>query len=364
MKPSSRQVLLFADRLPPLIGGVETHAGYFIEHFKNHASFPLSGIVTKDEHGKDVLYGQLSLGIDLAGLPKKFHPSFLFFNSGRWIEELESLRRLFPQSVFLYRTGGNEILKASLSKATIPVHQHRQQFWADRLNNTIDCLITNSAFTEKRLKELGINCPFLRCVGGVFSEALHSDTESVEGVPILFSAARFVPYKNHALLLDVISNLKRRGHRLRLRLAGDGPLFQAMQDKSAQLGLSDVVEFLGALDNHSVCREISKASIYIQLSSDYLTQVPGGSYMHSEGMGRSILEAITAGTYVIAGMSGALSEIVTSERGTLFRLDDFDQLVGAMDRLLANPPKKGKPTSIYDWSKLFQKYEEFMGCCR
>ncbi|MCE5317186.1 MAG: glycosyltransferase, partial [Parachlamydia sp.] len=273
MKDTPHQILLFADRLPPLVGGVEMHAGYFIEHFQSHERFPLVAVVTKNREGHDCLQGKENFKLDLAILPELFQPRFLFFNSGRWIEELPLLHDLFPQSVFLYRTGGNEIIKAPL--AIIPDHKERQKFWAAVLNQTIDCLITNSAYTEKRLEKLGIACPFLRCVGGVNAEAL-KPSESSPDIPTLFSAARFVPYKNHALLLDVIGELKRRRRRFRMRLAGDGPLFNQMHEEAVRQDLLSVVDFLGPLDNRSVCQEIAKASLYVQFSSDYLTQVPGG----------------------------------------------------------------------------------------
>ena len=83
----SDNILFFADRLPPLIGGMEMHARYFIEYFTHHQRFPLVGVITKDCEGNDSL---LSSGpIDIHDLPKHFDPSVIFFNSGRWIEELE-----------------------------------------------------------------------------------------------------------------------------------------------------------------------------------------------------------------------------------------------------------------------------------
>ena len=70
------------------------------------------------------------------------------------------IRNLFPKAYFLYRTGGNEILKAPLIHHEIPDHSLRQSYWAEMINRSIDLLITNSAYTEKRLCEIGIACPF------------------------------------------------------------------------------------------------------------------------------------------------------------------------------------------------------------
>ena len=76
--------VLFADRLPPLVGGMEMHAGQFIEHFAGHPRFPLVGVVTRDDHTRNCLLveGQREV-IDLVGLPERFDPGVVFFNSGR-----------------------------------------------------------------------------------------------------------------------------------------------------------------------------------------------------------------------------------------------------------------------------------------
>ena len=66
-------ILFFADRLPPLIGGMEMHAKYFIEYFINHSKFPILSIITKNLKGQDciILDGKLKL-INLNKLEIKF----------------------------------------------------------------------------------------------------------------------------------------------------------------------------------------------------------------------------------------------------------------------------------------------------
>jgi len=357
-----QNILFFADRLPPLPGGMEVHAGYFIEYFTNHPRFTLAGVITKNGKGEDCLVkGTDKFLINLKELPESFAPTFVFFNSGRWIEELRQIRNLFPSPTFLYRTGGNEIIKAPLPHNQIPDHSSRQTYWASTLNETIDLMITNSAFTEARLRALDLTCPFVRVVGGVNTAALKTKDTPHNTQPIrIFCAARFVPYKNHGLLISLIQNLTLRGHNIKLRLAGDGPLFTQIQQQVQQYELRPNVEFLGVLDNKQTCQEITQADIYMQLSRDYVTEVEGGSYIHSEGMGRSILEALTAGTFVIAGNSGAFSEIVTKERGLLVDLDNINQITDKIEGIIKNPPPRQPFMNDYCWANIFKRYERIL----
>ncbi|HLM67216.1 MAG TPA: glycosyltransferase [Longimicrobium sp.] len=350
-------ILLFADRLPPLVGGMEMHAGYFIRHFQDHWQFPLMAVISKDHGGTDCLVSAPGREpVDPEQLAARYEPAILFFNSGRWIEDLRTLRSLFPHAEFTYRTGGNEILKAPLERAPIESHADRRRFWVDALNDTIDTLVTNSAFTEGRLRDAGVRCPFLRCVGGVNFSAVSRPRPMRRGPPVLLCAARFVPYKHHALLIQVAAALKARGHAFQLRLAGDGPLLEETRALVRGHGLDPMVRFLGALPHEATCAEIAAADVYVQLSGDVPTPVPGGSYVHAEGMGRSILEALSAGTYVIAGRSGALHEIVQPGRGELIDIGQPEQVVEALSRVLADPSERRAPTDAYDWSHLFARY--------
>ncbi|WP_253306516.1 glycosyltransferase family 4 protein [unidentified bacterial endosymbiont] len=351
-------ILLFADRLPPLIGGMEMHAAAFIDYFTDHQHFPLSAVITKNDNEQDcIVLKENKYPIDIKNLPEKITPDFIFFNSGRWIEELEKIRALFPRARFFYRTGGNEILKASLTHDLILDHKLRQSYWIKTLNQVIDTLITNSVYTERRLLKVGITCPFLRCVGGVTISALKPVASNSQRPLTIFCAARFVPYKNHDLLLFIIHQLLLRGNQFCVRLAGDGLLLEQAKEQVLSNHLTPVIEFLGVLDNRETCHEIACADVYMQLSSDLLTAVPGGSYIHSEGMGRSILEAITAGTFVIAGRSGALPEIITEARGILVELDNLKHLIERIEAVLCHLPPRGDFIEDFSWEKIFKRYE-------
>lgn len=358
-----KNILLFADRLSPLIGGMEIHAEYFIKYFKNNQNFSLLGIVTKNGERKDCLISDnQSIEIDISKLNKNLNPEIIFFNSGRWIEEFAKIRSIFPNSKFFYRTGGNEILKAPIVVNKNSDHKERQSYWVREINNNIDILITNSLYTENRLTTLGIKIPFKRFVGGVNISNFQNTISKKNNLVTIFCAARFVPYKNYSLMISVINHLVLRGLNFNIKLAGDGPLLSKINQQVKEYNLDSIVEFLGNLDNFQICQEIFNADIYMQLSKDELTKVEGGSYIHSEGMGRSILEALSAGTFVIAGNSGALPEIISHPYGILINLDNEEkEIADQITPIIQTPPSKTRVRNDFDWNKIFTGYEKLFG---
>lgn len=331
--PSAGTILFFADRKFPLIGGVEAHADAFIKFFDER----IIGIVSERKEWK-----------------KYKDPSVIFFNSGFWVEEMREIRSFFPKSKIIYRTGGNEIIKADLSQTVISSHRTRQKFWTKAINESVDLMITNSKFTEKRLRTIGVETEFLLVNGGVDANALRS-TEPVNQTVRFFCAARFVPYKNHLLLISIFEELYLKGYRFNLRLAGDGPLLE--KTKTSVVNCSNCIDFLGKLNHDQVYNEMKLADVYIQLSSDYTVEVEEGSYIHTEGMGRSFLEAITAGLFIIAGRCGALDEIVDENRGILADLENRSSLLKSIESIIKIRPRRGEWTSDYRWENVFNAYE-------
>ena len=334
---------------------MEAHADQFIRHFEKSPSSPLFGLVTCSPEG-DVLRSRNGTvrRFDLS-IPELEQVRVVFHNSGRWIESFGALRRRLPQALHIYRTGGNEIAQASLTEPSPESHRDRQAIWAKQINDNIDLLVTNSAYTESRLRTQGITCRFLRAAGGVGPAKARRPPQPGDRLR-LFCAARFVAYKNHATLIAVVKHLLAEGFDVELRLAGEGPLLDEVKMAASQP--SPAIVFLGKLSNEQVLEEIGAADYYLQLSKDLTVPVRGGSYVHTEGMGRSILEAIASGVYVIALDTGALSEIVTPARGMLLPPDASpSELSSAIGKIITQGPHRPPPTDEFAWERVFAAYQ-------
>jgi glycosyltransferase involved in cell wall biosynthesis len=102
---------------------------------------------------------------------------------------------------------------------------------------------------------------------------------------VVGSTGAFKPVKDHATLLSAFAELANAQSRVKLLLAGRGPIEEAVRAKARQLGLDDRVIFAGWLED---IRDVLAAmDIYVSSSL-------------SEGMSSAVLEAMSAGLACVA----------------------------------------------------------------
>jgi glycosyltransferase involved in cell wall biosynthesis len=108
----------------------------------------------------------------------------------------------------------------------------------------------------------------------------------------------------------------------------EGPgVFERMQRAYADAGLGDV-EFLGRLDRAEVLERLRRSEIFCLPS-------------HWEAFPLSILEAMAAGTAVVASSVGDVSEMLADgEAGILVAPGDSGELSAALDSLVTDPDRR------------------------
>ena len=129
--------------------------------------------------------------------------------------------------------------------------------------------------------------------------------------PLLVATGRFVPQKNYDLMIRVIATTPR----LRLAIAGDGPLHPAAEALAKDLGADDRIHMLGSLPHDRVRDLLRAADCFVQTSL-------------YEGQSNSILEAMHEGLPIICSDIPTQRETVCEEGGdpaaVLVPLDDFE----------------------------------------
>lgn len=378
-----KMIIVFcADRSFPEIGGMESHGWYFLRYFLEHQDYSLVKVGKNQKSENECSIGgeskkvQRIEWIGLKTLLEQYWPGrpvVVFFNSGRWIEELASIRSIFPEAALLQRTGGNDIIKASLSDDTTS-HQERQQYWIDTLNDNIDFVISNSHFTSGRLAKLGLRSERIKTViGGVDSAGcLRVMSSRLENRNNLFkdkasqvwvgASGRAVDFKNLSVAVEAIAILQKKTSHLNFAFSGDGPLLEQLKIDSQRSLSKGSFQFLGNLTPLENLSFLSACDVVVSPSRDVVREVPSGSYVHTETMGRTILEAASCGTPVVAGMVGGVPEIFPRDYGVMIANSSTEEVCDS----LMNCLKNGRPgveqvralQKKFSWKAVFDSYEK------
>ena len=148
-----------------------------------------------------------------------------------------------------------------------------------------DGIIAISPETAYRLRTRVPGKPVTVAPPGIdLGEALQA-TPAADRVDIV-SVGRLLPHKRFDLLLDSLAVLARRGHPLRCRIIGDGPLRDQLKRQCRRLGLAQTVEFRAGVPSDELLGDVKAAQLFVFPSE-------------REGFGIAVLEAIACGVPVI-----------------------------------------------------------------
>jgi glycosyltransferase involved in cell wall biosynthesis len=174
--------------------------------------------------------------------------------------------------------------------------------------------------------------------------------------PVLLSVARQYRRKNTQSLLRAFASLRRTHSGAALRIVGEGPELPSLRSLAGQLGIEDVVSFVGSLDGmSSLQKEYARADIFCLPSLQ-------------EGFGIVYLEAMAAGLPIVAARAGAVPEVAPEEEVSLLVPPDDDQaLAEALHRLAESPDRRRelgmaglRRWTEYDWTLVAN---QFLAAC-
>jgi glycosyltransferase involved in cell wall biosynthesis len=138
--------------------------------------------------------------------------------------------------------------------------------------------------------------------------------------PLVVYAGRLVPEKGVRELIEATASLPEVG----LVIVGDGPERRALEATAAALGATDRIRFVGAVAHADVPRYLRHADVVVAPS-------------WFEERGRVVLEAMAAGTPVIAARSGGVAaSIEDGVNGLLVAPRSPQALAAAIARVLSD----------------------------
>ena len=146
-----------------------------------------------------------------------------------------------------------------------------------------------------------------------------------ESPPLVVAVARLHPIKNLQLLLDVCARVASGGTRHCVAIIGDGDERAALERRRAELGLDEVVRFVGHLTQEAVADWWRRADVGA-LTSD------------SEGMPVALMEAAASGVPVVATAVGGVPDmVVQGVTGRVVPPGDAGGFAAALEQLLSEP---------------------------
>jgi phosphatidylinositol alpha-1,6-mannosyltransferase len=152
----------------------------------------------------------------------------------------------------------------------------------------------------------------------------------LDGKLVLLTAARLVPKKNHSLVFRALSQVLSEFPNVRYLVAGTGPEQGALAKQVAELGLGDVVQFIGDIPHDRLGEIYSLCDIFVMPNRTTESN-------DIETFGMVFVEANAAGKPVIGGRSGGTSEaIVQGTTGLIVDPGDPQELATALKLLLGN----------------------------
>ena len=134
--------------------------------------------------------------------------------------------------------------------------------------------------------------------------------------------ASLKPGKGHTLLLQAAANLKNKGLKFKIALAGHGQLQQVLEQQMKNLKLDNTVTFLGLVDD--IQGLLAQTDIFVLPTE-------------GEGMSNALLEAMASGLPCITSDIPVNHELIQNQKtGLLFANKDADDLANKLHLLINN----------------------------
>jgi glycosyltransferase involved in cell wall biosynthesis len=175
--------------------------------------------------------------------------------------------------------------------------------------------------TKSTDRSLPKDAPTLRMLeNGVDLNRFYSSTwdafpSKTNPLRLLF-VGRLLPFKGVSLLLEAVSRVHLEIP-ISLTIVGDGPIRTDLERRVIELGLVDLVSFLGNLPLGSVAEQMRGAHVFCLPSI-------------RESGGGVLLEAAASGLPIVAVNYGGPAEIVDEEVGHLVSADGPEQLIAGL----------------------------------
>ncbi len=203
---------------------------------------------------------------------------------------------------YLRNAGLDKGIKGFIAKRIL----HRIRQWDVISSNRVDHFIANSNYIAGRIKKI-YNRDASVIYPPVDTHLYPLETNKEE---YYFTASRFVPYKKVELIVEAFASMPDK----KLLVAGDGPNRKLVESKAAKN-----IELLGYLPAEKL--------------NHYMRKAKGFVFAAEEDFGITVVEALSAGTPVIALNKGGTAEtVIDGKTGIHFGRQSPADIIEAVKR--------------------------------
>lgn len=264
-----------------------------------------------------------------------------------------------PSGAIAMRLGLPYII--SLRGSDVPFYNPRF-YWADRLlfrrlNRRIwrnaSKVVANSAGLRALAHQTDATVPIELTCNGVDTTSFFPP-ENTPALPFTaLSVTRLIQRKGVEYLLQGFAKFHAEFPNSRLVIAGGGNLFPSLQQQAKELGVVEVVDFLGPVTNSNLPQVYRNAHAFVLASLN-------------EGMSNAVLEAMASGLPIVATDTGGTSELVDPTNGIVVESASSISIAQALSTLYSNSPLRtdmGKQSRqkalLRSWASAAEQYREY-----
>ena len=141
---------------------------------------------------------------------------------------------------------------------------------------------------------------------------------------MLLSVGRLVPWKGFNVLIESMFDILKHYPDLKLKIVGDGPQREELENLIEIYGLNDSVILTGALPREKTLEQMQEADLFI-LNTQY------------EGFAHQLIEVASLGTPIITTNIGGNPELIQNDiDGILIEPNNKKQILSAIIKIFGN----------------------------
>jgi glycosyltransferase involved in cell wall biosynthesis len=201
-----------------------------------------------------------------------------------------------------------------------------------KVSRQIDRILTVSqAASEDLQREYSLERERIRVVGNGINLDVFRPMPEISREPehLITTLSADSPLKGFRYLLEALAMLRGKRPKLRLKVIGSPGHETGTDERVKRLGLGDIIEFTGRVENEDIARAYAKSSLAV-VPSLY------------EGFGFPAGEAMASEVPVVSSRGGALPEVVGTDGacGMLVPPQSGEALAHGIDSLLDQPARR------------------------